>query len=188
MKLKTFGDGYSPGTGLYVGIDQSYSGFAITILGEDSSFKTTVAKFDIGGASRLSNIQNHLKDTLNEAAKVGTIKDTAMEGYAFGSQMANKLGELGGVVKLTLYGMDNLSEGKYPLIVPPMSLKKYITGKANINKNQILLNVFKKWKVDLMDDNGADSYGLAHLVSGKHTLGYEKEIYDKIFNAEHREK
>ena len=34
-----------------------------------------------------------------------------MEGYAYGSIMANKLGELGGVVKLTLHETEGLGEG-----------------------------------------------------------------------------
>ena len=113
-----------------------------------------------------------------------TIVDVAMEGYAYGSQMANMLGELGGMVKMTLRDF-----GVYPLIVPPTNLKKYVTGKGNgLSKSQMLLYVFKKWDADITDDNAADSYALAKLVSGSHSLEYEKEVYNKLQDPKFRER
>jgi hypothetical protein len=189
MRLKTYGDGVTPNKKCWVGIDQSYSGFAVTVLGEDSSYQTTVAKFDSAGGERLSEVQAHLQDTLNRAKACCQVQDVAMEGYAYGSIMANKLGELGGVVKLTLNETDGLGDGKSPMIVPPTSLKKYVTGRGTgVQKNQMLLQVYKKWNVEFPDDNAADSYGLAHIVSGKGSMAYEKEIYEKLQTAENREK
>jgi len=178
--LKTFG---SPakllGSPVYVGIDQSYSGFAITVLRGDNQW-TTVYKSEKRGIDRLKDIQAHVMELLVQFE----IKDVAMEGYAFGSQMANMLGELGGMVKLTL-----LDFGIYPLIVPPTSLKKYVTGKGNgISKSQMLLYVYKKWGVDFTDDNAADSYSLARLVAGMHETAYEKEVYDKLQDPKFRER
>lgn len=188
MRLKTFGADYTLGANLYIGIDQSYSGFAITVLAEDGTFKTTVARFETRGPERLSEIQEHIKDVLHDATGKGIVKDVAMEGYAFGSQMANMLGELGGVVKLTLYKTKNINDGRHPMIVPPTSLKKYVTGKGQgVAKSQILLNVYKKWGIEFTDDNAADSYGLAHIVSGKAKLSYEKEVYEKLKAADYRE-
>jgi hypothetical protein len=189
MRLKTYGDGVTPNKKCWVGIDQSYSGFAVTILGEDSSYQTTVAKFDSAGGERLSEVQAHLVETLNNANTCCDVQDVAMEGYAYGSIMANKLGELGGVVKLTLHETDGLGDGASPMLVPPTSLKKYVTGRGTgVQKNQMLLQVYKKWNVEFPDDNAADSYGLAHIVSGKGSMAYEKEIYQKLQTAENREK
>lgn len=190
MRLKTFGDGVTPNEKCWVGIDQSYSGFAITLLGEDKSYKTTVAKFDNTGVSRLSEIQQHLKNTLHEASKICSVQDIAMEGYAYGREFGvAQSGELGGAVKLALYEMENVGKGNYPVIVAPTSLKKYVTGRGNgVQKNQMLLQVYKKWGVEFPDDNAADSYGLAHIVSGKGSMAYEKEIYEKLQTAESREK
>ena len=116
---------------VYIGIDQSYSGFAITAL-NDTGYRTTVYKSDKRGIDRLSDINYHLTRQLYEY----DFKDVAMEGYAFGSQMANMLGELGGTVKLTLRDVFQT----YPLIVPPTVLKKYATGKGQgISKSQILM-------------------------------------------------
>jgi len=179
MSIKKFGG--SVGNKVYVGIDQSYSGFAITLLdAATGEHQTTVYKSEKRGIDRLRDIQSHVMSVL-----VGyEIVDVAMEGYAFGSQMANMLGELGGMVKLTL-----LNFGVYPLIVPPTNLKKYVTGKGNgVPKSQMLLYVYKKWGETFSDDNAADSYALAKLVSGKHDLAYEKEVYDKLQDPKFREK
>jgi Holliday junction resolvasome RuvABC endonuclease subunit len=179
--MKVF-DGGLPnviGEEVYLGIDQSYSGFAITAL-NTTGYKTTVYKAEGRGVDRLKDIQAHVMDTLVNY----TILDVAMEGYAFSSQMANMLGELGGMVKMTLRDF-----GIYPLIVPPTNLKKYVTGKGNgIPKSQIMLYAYKKWGVELADDNAADSYGLAHLVAGMHSLAYEKDVYDKLQDPKFREK
>jgi crossover junction endodeoxyribonuclease RuvC len=164
---------------VYLGIDQSYSGFAITAY-QNSAFYTEVYKSDKHGIDRLRDIQAFVMNWLFE---FNNIADVAMEGYAFGSQMANMLGELGGMVKLCL-----LDHGIYPLIVPPTNLKKYATSKGNTPKSQIMLYVYKNFGVELPDDNAADSYILAHLVAGGYTHAYQKEVYEKLQDPKFREK
>ena len=169
-----------PENPVYLGIDQSYSGFALTAY-QNGNYYSEVYKSDMRGIDRLRDIQAHVMNWLHQ---FDNVTDVAMEGYAFGSQMANMLGELGGMVKLTL-----LDFGIYPLIVPPTSLKKYVTGKGQgISKSQMLLHVYKKWGAEFTDDNAADSYALARIVSGSHELAYEKEIYDKLQDPKFREK
>lgn len=177
MRLKEFG---KPVKGpVYIGIDQSYSGFAVTSF-NDNGYYTTVYRSDKIGIDRLSDLREHLIQRLSQ----NEIIDVAIEGYAFGSQMANMLGELGGMVKLTLHDM-----GFYPMIIPPTTLKKYVTGKGTgIPKSQILLHVYKKWGAEFGDDNAADSYALAHIVSGNHKIAYEKEVYTKLQDPKFREK
>ena len=179
---KIFNGGLKSEHPVYIGIDQSYSGFAITALDAEnkSDYYSIVYKAEGSGVDRLKGIQAFVMDVLTEF----TIVDVAMEGYAFGSQMANMLGELGGMVKMTLRDF-----GDYPLIVPPTHLKKYVTGKGNgVSKSQMLLYVFRKWGADITDDNAADSYALAKLVSGAHVLEYEKEVYDKLQDPKFRER
>lgn len=193
MKLKKFGPGYDSSNGeeLYIGIDQSYSGFAITILDENGGYETTVAKFEGGGVNRLQEIYDHVNRTIYAAADQGNVVASAIEGYAFGSQMANMLGELGGIVKLALLNTYRLTEpnAKYPLIVPPTSLKKYVTGKGNgVPKSQMVLHVYKLWGAEFSDDNAADSYALAKLVSGDVKYAYQQDVIDKLNDPKFREK
>lgn len=179
--MKVFQSGeVNNGDPVYIGIDQSYSGFAMTAY-QNGNYYTEVYKSEKKGIERLKDIQAHVMDWLTDFS---SIEDVAMEGYAFGSQMANMLGELGGMVKLTL-----LDFGIYPLIVPPTNLKKYACGKGNgVSKSQILLHVYKNWGAEFTDDNAADSYVLAHLVSGSYTRAYEKEVYEKLQDPKFREK
>lgn len=181
MSIKKFEGGTPPSdsSSVYVGIDQSYSGFAITLL-NDEGFSTTVYKSELRGVDRLRDIQAHLYDVLVDYH----LLDVAMEGYAFGSQMANMLGELGGMVKLTLRLF-----GVYPLIVPPTNLKKYTCGKGQgVSKSQMLMYAYKNWGVEFNDDNAADSYALAHLVSGSGKRTYEKDVYAKLQDPKFRER
>ena len=52
----------------------------------------------------------------------------------------------------------------------------------------VLLYVYKKWDAEFNDDNAADSYALARLVSGSHNTAYEKEVYDKLQDPKFRER
>ena len=150
----------------------------------DTGSRTTVYKSDLRGVDRLLDIRKHLVETLTMYNSYLPIKDAAIEGYAFGSQMSNMLGELGGMVKMTLRDFNI-----YPLIIPPTTLKKYVTGKGQgISKSQIMLHTYKKWGAEFSDDNAADSFALAHLVAGKATLAYEKDIYDKVQEPKYRER
>jgi len=164
-----------------IGIDQSYSGFAMTAIDDKNNYYTEVWKLEGNGVERLVHARKVMVDFL-EPLLVGTV---AMEGYAFGSQMANMAGELGAVVKLTLWDMFSVyyPEAKHPLIVAPTSLKKYVAGKGNaVSKSQMMLAVYKKWGVELLDDNAADSYGLAKIAQNKPEFEYEKEVMEKLLS------
>ena len=185
MSVRLFDGGLDPATKdkVFVGVDQSYSGFAITLLSGDKYF-TVVKKAEARGVQRLAELQEFLHSYIAYL----NIDDAAMEGYAFGSQMANMLGELGGMVKLEFYSSVK-GAGQYPLIIPPTTLKKYVTGKGQgIPKSQMILHIYKKWDAEFSDDNAADSYALARLASGYSTLAYEKEICKKIKDPKFRER
>lgn len=179
MSIKIFNEGDLKGA-VAVGIDQSYTGFGITVLDKSGNYRTEVYKSELTGIERLADIRNYVEDFLSEF----DVSAISMEGYAYGSQMANMAGELGGIIKLLMYDLyPGNDQARYPLIVPPTSLKKYVTGKGTgVSKSQMMLAVYKKWGVEFTDDNAADSYGLAKLVRGKHDFEYEKEVYDKLIS------
>jgi hypothetical protein len=193
-KDKVFGPGLGRDVNsIAIGIDQSYSGFGITVLDakDVANYKTNVFKAEGLHIDRLVWIQEKLTEILDYYTfynKPSSII-VAMEGYAFGTTMAHMLGELGAIVKLVCYNELDEFEGKYPYIIPPTTLKKYITGKGTgVQKNQVLLAVYKKWGVEFNDDNAADSYALAMLAAGKGNLAYELEILEKIKGPTFREK
>lgn len=174
----------------YIGIDQSYSGFAITSIVEDGRYYTEVYEGQGRGADRLRDIQSFLGNYLEWSST--HVENVAMEGYAYGSQMAHMAGELGGMVKLEMFFWfhdESQINAKYPLIVVPSQIKKYVTGKGQgVQKNQILMQTYKKWGVEFDNDNAADSYALARIAAGMADLEYEKEILTKLLDPKYREK
>jgi len=172
----------------YCGVDQSYSGFGITFLNNDGTHETLVKKFDPSkygpGVTRLRSISEWLSNLLYETRREGPVEHVCMEGYAASSKFGReKAGELGAVVKMALSGSLVL-DARFPTIVAPTSLKKFILGKGVGGKNEILLGCYKRWAVDFRDDNAADSYGLARLAEAIHTgkteFAYEREVIAKL--------
>ena len=112
---------------------------------------------DLSGLARLDVIG----EAVFQKAKLYSPKLIAIEDYAFSAHAAHahELGELGGVVKLSLH-----KAGFRLIPVAPTKLKKFVSGKGNIKKNQMLLAVYKKWGIEFTDDNECDAYGLARFA------------------------
>lgn len=174
VKVKTWDNGLAETQDqpVWIGMDQSYAGFGLTILDEAGYFTTEVFEVKgLTGTERLLAISDHLRDVLRDARVDYALHDIAMEGYAFGSQTANMAGELGATVKLTTA----LTTSMNPLIVTPTQLKKFATGKGTgVSKSQILLSVYKTWGAEFTDDNAADSYVLAKIAVCFHHPQYIK--------------
>ena len=105
------------------------------------------------GPERLNIIYDKFRSILGDL----TVDAVAIEGYAMGGNGKTfSLGELGGVLRLAC------NQDKLPLIeVPPTSLKKFITGKGNNPKTVVLKDLYKKYNLDINDDNDGDAAALA---------------------------
>lgn len=175
---------------LYVGIDQSYSGFALCAYYpsvdnvQEVVWKYPPAKYG-SGIDRLNVIAADVMNSILELnSRNWTVAHVCMEGYAsdrkFGRELA---GELGATVKRALhYALP--TPVAYPTIVPPTSLKKFVTGAGNAAKDNMLLSVYKKWGKEYKDNNLADAYGLARMAEALHTgvtaFKYEEEALAKL--------
>jgi Holliday junction resolvasome RuvABC endonuclease subunit len=85
----------------------------------------------------------------------------ALEGYSFGSKHAREaVAEWGGLLRVALY------EWKLPtLVVPPMTLKKFVLPSAgSLQKNRIALESYKQWRVTFDTDDECDAHALAQLA------------------------
>lgn len=84
------------------------------------------------------------------------------EGYAMGAKnMAHvrSIGELGGVVRLTLHCRNR------PLVeVPPATLKKFATGAGNAPKEAVLQAAWQRLKYEGHDHNESDALFLMHAA------------------------
>lgn len=174
-----------------IGIDPSLTGPAIAVLATDGTYllvrlhtRTKVDKVGVGKVERLLELQRFFTDHLRSAwLQSEQVLHIVMEGYGFATQKAHGLGELGGILRLDLLKQFGSPLG-YPTLIAANSLKKFVTGKGSGDKNVMLLAMFKKWGLDVDDDNMADSYGLARVAlaisTGTTDYGYETEVVERL--------
>ena len=173
-----------------VGIDQSLTGFAITVLNVEKpeQYLTWVYKSPYFGIERLADIREWLIDNLNYIEEHWSIIDIAMEGTVLASHAALVLGELSATVRLAIFdffGDDD--DRRFPLKIPPMTLKKYAAGKGNAKKQEMLLQIYKRWGIEFNDDNAADSYALARLSAKSITGSIEAQVVEQIKDPKYRD-
>lgn len=154
-----------------LGLDLSLTSTGVVVLGsaggEVVGVQDSVAiKSKLRGGARLEEIREQVM------AEVDLFKPelVVIEGYAFGrpNQMA-ALGELSGVIKHALY-----LDGWPFIIVPPTRAKKFACGKGNAKKDQIRLDVFKRWSFEAKTNDEVDAYVLARI--GLAYLGCDKDL------------
>jgi crossover junction endodeoxyribonuclease RuvC len=144
---------------IVMGIDLSLTGTGVVSVRGDK--REIVDQKLITSSPKEENTPRLLKISLSVMDRVNWNKPSlvVIEGPAFGISKTTsifQLGELAGIVKSYLY------VGNFQfIIVPPTSLKKWITGKGNAKKDLMLLAVYKKFGVDFTDDNLCDAYALA---------------------------
>lgn len=111
-----------------------------------------------------------------------------IENYAFGAPFRlAPLAELGGIVR---FHLNNL--GFTPLMIAPSTLKKFVTGKGNADKNVMLKEIYRRYHVDVDDDNMADAFALARLgqaLKGSEDLSaFQAEIIEGLRNPKPKTK
>lgn len=131
-----------------VGLDLSLSATGIAHENGDlSTFKTKPSEDMI---DRLCRIRDHVMDCVDAADL------TVIEGFAFGRpQGMADLGGLGWLIRVTL--ANNLRRF---VVVPPASLKTFATGKGSAPKPDVRMEVFKRYGLDIRDDNQTDAFVL----------------------------
>lgn len=145
-----------------LGLDPSLTGTAGCVLAPDGDtivHVETVATDKLRGIPRLLEIERHVADWLERYKPHAVF----IEGYGFGARgrAVFNLGELGGILRRLLF----ISAVPY-YDVPPTTLKKFITGKGNSNKNILLEQTFRRYGIGsetLTDDNQVDAFGLAKI-------------------------
>lgn len=152
---------------MFLGIDQSLSGTGLCLLTPDAQVKTllTVAPGKTREGPRLALIKNRVSFFLNLG-----VTSACMEGYAYNAiGRVFELGEVGGVVKLAA------TEAHVALsVVPPTLLKKFATGNASADKDEVMAAAEALMGAPPGDDNQADAYFLALIALSLHTGKYAK--------------
>jgi Holliday junction resolvasome RuvABC endonuclease subunit len=182
--VKSFGDPKFSALKTAIGIDQSLTGFAMCAVDvlDVNRYFIEVYKSPYFGVQRLDDIQTKLVDFIKQSAR-NSPYDIAMEGTVLASHSALALGELAGLVKLTLFQKYSIT----PLQIPPMTLKKYATGKGTSKKQEMLMQIYKRWGQEFNDDNAADAYALARIAAGKSITDVEAAIIDQVSGVKYRD-
>lgn len=192
MTEKVFGTELAGSMTVSIGVDQSLTGFAITILdvNDPKNYLTWVYKSPYRGVKRLVDISSWLVGKL-ELVEDRYVVDVAMEGSVLSSHSALVLGELAAVVKIVFWSFfedwDHQEHLRVPLQIPPMTLKKYAAGKGNAKKQEMLMQIYKRYGVEFNDDNAADSYGLARMAGKLHINDVEAQIIEQIKDPKYRD-
>lgn len=143
-----------------VGCDFGLRKSGIVLLDKDFEIKSQNllrVNDKVKGAERLVDIENGFHTIIRDFPK----EDLTffVEGYAYGAKYQREsLAELGGVVRRHLY-LQNLSFW----IVPPTSLKLFVTGTGRAKKNFMKKCTKDKWGQAFKSDDVCDAYGLARL-------------------------
>jgi len=172
----------------YIGIDASLTATGIVVLDDNCKiFASKIISSNKKETERLIDLTKIVKEFLINFQPPKMITTFIfLENYSFGSRagQAFSIGEWGGVLRVLL------TEMKFKVIlVSPPTLKKFVTGKGNTKKEQMLLQVYKKYGQEFMSNDLCDAYGLARmnwsLDHGKGLVEYEKEALNKVkeFNS-----
>lgn len=140
-----------------LGIDPSLTGTAWCWLGRKGRIidQARIDTAKLRGAERLCHIEHELSQIADMDLRL-----IAIEGYSFGSQgrAVFQIGELGGVLRRLFFVL------KIPCLeIPPAVLKKFATGKGNARKDEVMLNVYRRWGVECGNSDQADAYVLARI-------------------------
>lgn len=166
---------------LFLGLDMSLTGTGAAIIDDDYQI-VKIEKFSV----KITTIERlfHLRNKLESFLDGYDISLSCIEGYAYGKREGKvfEIGEWGGVAKLFLF------EHGYEFIsATPMQGKKYITGQGDstTTKELIILDIYKKWGIEIRENNMADAYVLARIAKDyfnkeKNLTTYQQEVIKAI--------
>lgn len=119
----------------------------------------TTAKQHPHPLARLASIRTSLLMELGRCQVNVSPGLAFVEGYAFGAKCAREaMGEVGGMARLMCFEL-----GWTVVIVPPTTLKAFVTGKGVAPKERMMLEAFKRWGYSSTDNNDCDAYALMKL-------------------------
>jgi crossover junction endodeoxyribonuclease RuvC len=105
----------------------------------------------------------------------------AIEGFGYASQSGFLLGGIGWGIRIKLHewGIDYID-------VAPTALKKFTGAKGNAKKDELSVEIFKRWGFEHKSDNVRDAYVLAQIARAYHGLvdmtKFQREVIEALKN------
>ena len=154
-------------SGIVMGLDPSLTATAIFILDGDGNeihhqvVKTKAGEFILDRYEQIVAQVSQAVDKFDPSLVV-------IEGLGLGytNRATSQLDGLHFVIRWELRAP---MEPETVVVVPPMTLKKWVCGKGNARKELMLMKTLKRWGLEFYDDNLCDAYclarwGLAYLA------------------------
>lgn len=146
-----------------MGIDLSLTGTGLVVLCNGKILEQKLVKSKPVGDKPLAELNRIRKIVEEIKVFVGKHKPdiAVIEGLAFMARNTTALVQLSALNYMT---RAILADYKIPfIIVMPTSLKKFATLSGASKKDVILMAIYKRWGVTILDDNLADGYSLAQI-------------------------
>ena len=161
---------------IIVGLDLSLTSTGVVVLLGDQIIEQKVVKSSPIGdrptdeAVRLSDVTERVL-----ALVPGNANLVVIENIAFMISKTTALVQLAAINYIVRIGL--LKRNIPFVVVSPPSLKKFVTGKGVAQKDEMMLDTYKRWGVSLTNNNECDAYGLARI--GLAILGGDDIIESK---------
>lgn len=171
---------------VFLGLDISLTATGVCTMNTDSGVieANTIATDTLRGEARLSFIYDKLMQQI-----IDHIDFACIEGYSYNSQGKQfELGEAGGIARLVL------AQKKINFkVIPPQSLKKFVTGNNNADKDEMMQTIINEHKQKFDDDNQYDAYGLATIAQHIHEKitpkeRHKSEVLNVLLNPKKKRK
>jgi crossover junction endodeoxyribonuclease RuvC len=153
-----------------IGLDLSLTKTGVAFcssVGGHSAIETELIKSKPSGDQpldelrRIIGIVHMIKKWVETQSKGRTVDLVALENLSFMSK-GTSLTQLSG---LSYFIREWLFMSSIPFVmVAPTSLKKFVTGKGNAEKDQIMMYVLKNWGIMSPEQNQADAIALSKIA------------------------
>lgn len=180
---------------MYLGLDLSLNGTGLVCIDNNYGIikqDKFINKYDCqDGVQRLFHLENRFYDFLSGLSPVSF---ACLEGPSYQSDgNLFQIGEWTGIAKMVLF-KSNINY----IVATPSQLKKYISGKfeKGSKKELIILDIYKKYNVEIRDNDIADAYVMSRLAHDYffkyikkdiiNVYKYQEEVLEKIYDVIHK--
>lgn len=168
-----------------LGLDLSLRSTGYVVLDEDEVvWHGGVGSRDLREVERLAMFDTWIRETLSSKNAIywtqhpapdaprpayTPIDHVAIEGYSYASaNMLPALGELGGVIKLAVH------QAGIPIhVIAPGTWKKVLCGNGQLKKDQVRLEIYKRYAVEFASQDTTDAWAVA-MCRRRQLLGLDK--------------
>lgn len=173
-----------------IGLDPSVTHFGIAHVDPKGSVRsaTTIIPKKLEGMERVQFILDGVQKFMDAITFSGDPYVMVREDYAYGSHSSSDavLKEFGGVLAWWLHN----KPPKIPLYrVGVSQVKKFVTGKGNAQKDQMMLAVYKNFGYEPLDEHQADAVGVAFtalsIINGITKTTAQREVVSSATANDH---